>query len=504
MYVKIEILIYSILWANLAHMSYTEDIVKNLSINDRKILASSNKVYWMLIREIPIKSKVSFSKIRNRENISIFKNIDYQKTIPIDNLSHNYPSPIKCDGSFQGIPSTIENIRLDYICKDIYDIYIPHNVKEIYISDTFNLELNSNLFPESLLTLTFHHAYKLHIPLETIFTPNLRSLTLPIDCHINFNVLPSSLQVLSLYVKNELDLNNIPKQLKSLSVYINYDSIIIGNFPSTSLLTDLTVYGNYPIIPGSLPQSLETLKLINGWNQPLIFGVFPSKLKSLKFGSLFDQNIDNGVLPNSLQILSFGRNFSRILLPGSLPFKLRKLSLNSNYNKNIGINVLPKNLEEFNPGSQCQLSLGSLPNSLRKIKIPRTITSLLLSIGKLLPNSIEEVIFDDDWNWPLLNGMFPSNLKGCKFGISFNKEIPSHIFPESLVMLEFGNKFNKQLKIGWCPSTVKVIIFGEEFNQPLIGLPSHLESLKLGREFRGSLSELPLSLKSLDIYEVHH
>lgn len=83
------------------------------------------------------------------------------------------------------------------------------------------------------------------------------------------------------------------------------------------------------LLPGSLPESLTTLKMGTLFNQTLLPGVLPPSLTSLTMGRWFNQTLLRDTLPASLTSLTMGKWFNQSLLPSVLPASLTELNIRS-------------------------------------------------------------------------------------------------------------------------------------------------------------------------------
>lgn len=242
--------------------------------------------------------------------------------------------------------------------------------------------------------------------------------------------------------------------------------------------------GNHPLLPNSLPDSLEEVhfgELFSNGGKPLVPGVLPLGLKSFRFGnSLSNGNkpLEPNILPNGLKHLDFGQTFN-------------------NGSQELFENVLPSSLEFLNFG-------GRFNNGNKSLK------------SDVLPTSLKSIDFGNSFNngnQPLQSGILPITLESLKFGSSFNngnQALMLGVLPDSLKSIDFGNLFNngnQPLQIGILPNSLKSIKFGNYFkngDQPLkFGvLPNSLESIDFGNNFNNGnrpieFGVLPTNLESL-------
>lgn len=104
-----------------------------------------------------------------------------------------------------------------------------------------------------------------------------------------------------------------------------------------------------------------------------------------------------------------------------------------------------------------------------------------------IPDGTKEVIFDDDFNYPLRNIHIPSTVTHITFGEGFNHDFREGQLPYGLFYLKLGKYFNSRLF--YLPYSLKVLELGDNFNQPMsnIQFPKKLESLTFGKYFNQPL-----------------
>lgn len=112
----------------------------------------------------------------------------------------------------------------------------------------------------------------------------------------------------------------------------------------------------------------------------------------------------------------------------------------------------------------------------------------------ILPNSVSEIIFGDDFNLILLN--LSSNLKIIHFGNEFNQSV--YFLPESIEIIKFGKKFNQP--VNNLPKNLIELHFNSksDFNYPIDNLPCKIKKLYLGKYFNQPINYLPSSLEILE------
>ena len=86
---------------------------------------------------------------------------------------------------------------------------------------------------------------------------------------------------------------------------------------------------------------------------------------------------------------------------------------------------------------------------------------------RILPPSLTQLTFGDEFKQPLQEGVLPSSLTQLTFGSEFNQPLQEGVLPSSLTQLIFGYDFNQPLQEGVLPSSLIQLTFGWKFNQPL-------------------------------------
>jgi hypothetical protein len=118
----------------------------------------------------------------------------------------------------------------------------------------------------------------------------------------------------------------------------------------------------------------------------------------------------------------------------------------------------------------------------------------------LLPDSIENIVFDDNSVYDLPVENLSHNVKTIKFGKYFARPLDN--LPDSLESIEFSGNSMYNLPLDNLPSSIKKITFGKNFNTPIRNLPNNLECLKiLSKCFSLELKNLPSGLKYLYFYD---
>ncbi len=104
---------------------------------------------------------------------------------------------------------------------------------------------------------------------------------------------------------------------------------------------------------------------------------------------------------------------------------------------------------------------------------------------------IQEIVFNNNFNCGI-NFLKHINLKKIIFGYKFNSDF---ILPNSINEIHFGDEFNSY--IFNLPPNLKIIHFGDKFNQPINCLPDSVEIIKLGKKFNQNIKKFPKNLIEL-------
>ena len=96
-----------------------------------------------------------------------------------------------------------------------------------------------------------------------------------------------------------------------------------------------------------------------------------------------------------------------------------------------------------------------LETSDQKITIPSHLGKFLVEGS--LPDTVRELIFDDDFNAEIEPGVIPMGTEIVEFGKKFNAKIKSGVFPITVTCIKFGRCFNHSLE-NVLPENLKIII----------------------------------------------
>jgi hypothetical protein len=345
---------------------------------------------------------------------------------------------------------------------------------------------------------------------------------------------------------NEQLLFHRDSNIQSLTVNELPYSMQPGYLPSrltTLIFSGLSQY-NFPLFPGMLPDSLETITLSYSYTHPIPMGILPEKLKNITFGTKFNLPLPEVCFPSSIRNISFGDNFNQIIRVGELPEGVRRLSFGIRYTVPLFGHTLPRSLIflEFRPGGTYNHPLCRMPSTLRYIDFGDTYTHKLpytprlqeirfgalgdfnrslqhitpaihtihmsfsfnRSLSCLTYTSLHTLIIGDMYNTPIGQNVLPDSLRHLCFGEEFNHPFAHGVLPEKLETLIFTrfSMFNHPIT-HVLPKSICHLAFGYKFNQPVEHLPPNIHTIIFGRDFNFTLTNLPSSLCRLELYPTY-
>jgi hypothetical protein len=264
---------------------------------------------------------------------------------------------------------------------------------EIIFKSGANMKDIKNLFYFNQFSIIHVSSPIQQIPLEAtnVF------LNTPYNSKFDFG---SNSKITSIYIKSSA----FDQCLKQCKFPPKIKELIISGGSSNNIL-----------VPGSIPDSVESIILYIYPKQNFVREIFPPLLKCLIFGHDFNQSIDN-CLPLKLRRLQLGRGFNQSI--HNLPQSLVNLSILSFYVIDISKLYLLTNLQTLTLGGIFNSSIdGYLPQSLTKLilgsgfdqkivtPLPPLITHLtwprayynydLRTDPKVLPSSLTHLIIDN-------------------------------------------------------------------------------------------------------------
>ncbi|EGG19837.1 hypothetical protein DFA_06939 [Cavenderia fasciculata] len=382
---------------------------------------------------------------------------------------------------------------------------LPPTLTELKLGGKFNQPIKEGDIPKGVETLIFGQSFCLPIEMNKKSTNGKDMVVEPkfqqSEYNVHFDIQILSNKSMSTYLPNQE--RSIPSSLQSLALGDGFNQpLSIGVLPSSLKSLILGDKYNQPLSVGVLPPSLTSLKFGWEYNQRLPAGVLPSTLQSLVFGDRYNQPLSVGVLPTKLLSLVFGDDYNQRLSDQVLP-TLQSLRFGNRYNQPLPVGVLPllQSLE-FGDRYDQRLPVGVLPTSLQSLVFGNRYNQPL-PVGVLpsLKSALISLKFGDYYNQTISVGVLPSSLQSLKFGREYDQSISAKVLPPSLQSLEFGDEYNQALSIGVLPTSLQSLVFGKRFTQPLSDgvLPTSLQSLVFGKRYNHTLTigVLPTSLQTL-------
>ncbi|EFA77301.1 hypothetical protein PPL_12512 [Heterostelium album PN500] len=227
------------------------------------------------------------------------------------------------------LPSNIDTLGLSDYSFPLQSNHLPLGLKKLLLYNyEFDL-IDRTILPVTLTTIEY-------CPLSWIkhlkHLPYLESLVISVDFPVGFmeqGDFPNTLTKLDLSLSTFGTSNSlyIPSSIKHLTISstydvesnvlprdAHYDYLCISDFKSAILpghlpanIKELVLFGyNQPLVPGSLPFGIETLRLPSLKSQYLCQGVIPASTKNLYiFENDQEHPVDIRSIPNSVETFSF-------------------------------------------------------------------------------------------------------------------------------------------------------------------------------------------------------
>eukprot|EP01132_Coremiostelium_polycephalum_P007744 gene7744-9524_t len=303
-------------------------------------------------------------------------------------LGNQFNQPI----DIGGLPSSIKNLKLGKLFnQDIKVGIFPIGIQQIEFGERFDKTLPVDVFPSSLISLILGVSFKQELTIGSL-PPGLKKLDI-LNRHyphyIDPLIVPQSLVSLILNPKYGFSLARFQNSLKYLSMGVGLKPSDIGLLPNTLECLDtsfivpipigfippslkvlglcITDTNNFalPLLPGSIPPTVETLVISTSVNIPpmnlipngiknlflkfstsskvqlSIKNIIPSSVSTLKITSTYPFIIETDDLPQNLTAIDLQFHFKKPLLPnGCLDFRFEE---DINY-----INLFKFTTEQFN------------------------------------------------------------------------------------------------------------------------------------------------------------
>ena len=251
------------------------------------------------------------------------------------------------------------------------------------------------------------------------------------DCNLEFE-LPSDLRILDIDFS---EFKSFPSTLREL-YFGKSCTHLCAVLPPHLLKLDM---GNIGVL-GTLPDSLQFLRMCTSFNHPIQAGTFPDGLTGLWLSDAFTFPLGVGILPCRLQHLRFGDQFNQTLQKDVLPSTLLTLRFGFSFNQHI-VTPFPQNVTRIRFGFRFN----------RKVH------------KDMFPASLLKLTFET-FNQKLC--YLPPNLQTLDLGSKFNQALLPNVFPASLTVLRLGRAFRKKLQ--YLPCHIQELRFHAAVN------PKHL------------------------------
>ncbi|KAM9980560.1 hypothetical protein ACTFIY_002851 [Dictyostelium cf. discoideum] len=253
---------------------------------------------------------------------------------------------IKCGYKFsldQGIiPNSIHSLKIGEIKELLSKQSIPYSVHWLHFLNDFNHPITPNMIPTKNETL-------------------LKSITK--------EIIPHSVEKLRIFeIKSTISSDKLPPDSNTKHLHIDGgpDQQLIPGL-ITENVRSLFLYSlKYPLLIGSIPPSVNYLRLCNGFNQPLISEIIPNSVETLgmydikyppKQASMpnsvtdlflcgrFSHSIDENVLPTSILHLHLYNIVKPI--PSNSILNIKWLFCYDDFSHKLDISFLPSSIEKL-------------------------------------------------------------------------------------------------------------------------------------------------------------
>eukprot|EP01132_Coremiostelium_polycephalum_P003092 gene3092-3868_t len=384
------------------------------------------------------------------------------------------------------------------ISVDTLKLHVSFNPNYYFPPNPFQMTLEHGTIPSSVKKLTTDHLLFKHD--ITLIPSSVEDLQI-YNWRFNFedqleNILPLDIKTLNISLQEGQSFGVLPKELKNLIMVVpEGHHMAPGSLPSTLKSFDTHYYG-LPFELGSLPSSLESLKIEN-YRDGLILekGILHEGLKSL---TLRPSRIEDGVwdtpvlvgniLPRSLETLQLSP-----YIPISFSFDssfsaLKCLEINF---VEILKDKLPPNLERLTLIDEITtIESGALPQSIKYLKFSSVVSVPINS--EMMPQSIEHLIFFQ-------------GIKASPF--------PFPPIPPTCTRLEYYylQGTSDPVPAGWIPSTCTDVVFSTHFYTQNLDLhftdsilPEGIKKFDLSQWYNQSIEpykiHIPSTVESLQLY----
>lgn len=372
------------------------------------------------------------------------------------------------------------------------------NIKSIIINSRENsyVRVNNNNLNNQLINLN-----NLPLGLEELeIINNIFSLRIDI---VLFQNLPQNIKKLKLdCCYNKLELNNLPNTLEFLEISCSQQQGMFDYLPSSLkylyVITDSSfakVNSKTVSMFDSLPSTIEQLKIIGNYDNEL--NCLPSNIKVLHLPNYYNFEIKN--IPKGLEELKISLDYN-FLQNFNVCHNLKKIIIGSTNNKshlnsvsNFDLSTIPNTIEDIVFGDDFNQKLENLPIKTKKIIFGFNFRNGFTYLDFDLNDTIEHLEFGYCFNELIYK--YPNNLKYLKFGRNYNMKIDN--LPEGLVELFINERFcTKILKL---PTTLEILEFDyySSYSFDISCIPNSIHTIKLGRNMNICKINIPKNLKNI-------
>ncbi|KAM9993928.1 hypothetical protein ACTFIZ_011894 [Dictyostelium cf. discoideum] len=307
---------------------------------------------------------------------------------------------------------------------------IKNNLKSIYSLNNFRFKIeidenNNEFFKWNNLK------FYIHIDGDFLeFTDN-EGIALKDNCNILSklkNQLPSTVMLLDGF-NQKLTAGILPYGVRSLDLGdIKQELIIAGILPESVRSLDLGDIKQELII-GSIPNTVMSVFLLDGFNQKLTAGILPYGVRSLHLGDIkqeliigsipntvtsvflldgFNQKLTAGILPKRVTWLYIS-DIKQELIIGSIPSTVTHVYLLDGFNQKLTAGILPEGVELLDLCDiKQELIIGSIPNSVKSVYVSRSFKHQIkpyVSKNYFRPSSVDYFIISINFEMRTLCGL---------------------------------------------------------------------------------------------------
>jgi hypothetical protein len=390
---------------------------------------------------------------------------------PLNNLLPRCLKVLELNKSFNiklnsgDLPKTLEELTFLNYDHELYPNILPLSLKKLYIQN-YNYKITKDFFPPNLENLRIYYNNYIN---ETYFPTKLKSLHLV--GHFDYNIyvdiaqLPRTLESLKIYRYNikQLVSNSLPPKLKEIELSVYNYPLNKLLFPSTMESIDLSKWDDHFITQDTFPNHLKQLGLHFIYKYCIIPNSLPEKLEELRIQNYW-YKLEKNTLPSNLKLLQFEDAYNYPIPEKVLPPTLERIHLGYDYNhsiSNVFTHCCKLKMLELGDAFNHPILPGMLPNSLESLRLPNAFNKSLKL--KSLPDSLKYFYTGKKFNQSLLPGVLPKNLLGIGFGDNFNKYLLPNVLPSKLDEIQFGNKYEHFLSYNVIPQSLRTIYLDREF-----------------------------------------